>query len=192
TKASLKARIGWVLRREKGTSMRRSWKCVLAGWLCLPALAGCAGRSRPVPAAGTGPRTTIIIGATRLDPSDVTISASDLVGFASTAGNPLQVEFVQPETQTGKITCRLIDPPPRPPARREALGRVPDERARSPDRVRSAGSLPERVLVRARPLRLSRPGGGRADATAGREARAARVDHGQVAVARLQPLPGRH
>src|SRR5262249_62277027 len=110
TKASLKARIGWVLRREKGTSMMRSWKCVLAGWLCLPALAGCAGRSRPVPAAGTGPRTTIIIGATRLDPSDVTIRASDLVGFASTAGNPLQGEFVQPETPTGKITRRMVAP----------------------------------------------------------------------------------
>ena len=90
--------------------MTRSWKSVLAGWLCLPALAGCAGRSHPVAAAGTGPRTTIIMGATRLDPNDVTISESDLVGFTSTAGNPLQVEFVQPETQTGKITCRLIDP----------------------------------------------------------------------------------
>jgi hypothetical protein len=90
--------------------MTRSWKCVLAGWLYLAAIAGCAGRSHPVPAPGPGARTTIIIGATRLDPNDVTIAASDLIGFSSTAGNPLQVEFVQPDSQAGKITCRVIDP----------------------------------------------------------------------------------
>jgi hypothetical protein len=87
-----------------------SWKHVLAGGLCLVTMADCAGRSRPAPAGGTGPRKTIVIGATRLDPSDVTIGASELIGFASTAGDPLQVEFVQPDAQTGKITCRVVDP----------------------------------------------------------------------------------
>jgi len=89
--------------------MLRSSKRVLAGWLCLAGIAGCAG-SRPVPAGGTGSRTTIVIGATRLDPSYVTISASDLIAFVSTAGDPLQVEFIQPDAQTGKITCRVVDP----------------------------------------------------------------------------------
>jgi hypothetical protein len=40
----------------------------------------------------------------------VTISTADLITFASTAGDPLQVEFVQPDAQSGKITCKVIDP----------------------------------------------------------------------------------
>jgi len=53
---------------------------------------------------------TIVIGATRLDPGNLTITASDAIGFISTAGDPLQVQFIQPTDQAGKITCRVTDP----------------------------------------------------------------------------------
>jgi len=51
-----------------------------------------------------------VIGATRLDPGNLTITASDAIGFISTAGDPLQVQFIQPTDQAGKITCRVTDP----------------------------------------------------------------------------------
>jgi len=34
----------------------------------------------------------------------------DAIGFISTAGDPLQVQFIQPTDQAGKITCRVTDP----------------------------------------------------------------------------------
>jgi len=86
------------------------WSRILVGWLSLAAMAGCAGRSTPA-RVGTGPlQRTIIIGETRLDPPDVTIGTNDAIAFASTAGDPLQVEFIQPSEQAGKITCRVSDP----------------------------------------------------------------------------------
>jgi hypothetical protein len=50
------------------------------------------------------------IGATVTDPPSLTIATSDTVGFTSQAVDPLQVEFIQPQQQTGKITCRVTDP----------------------------------------------------------------------------------
>ena len=87
------------------------WTRAFVGWLGLTVLAGCAGQNRPAPTAGMATsQKTIVIGATALDPEDLTIGASEVVGFVSTAGDPLQVEFVRPKVQTGKITCRLTDP----------------------------------------------------------------------------------
>ena len=51
-----------------------------------------------------------MIGASRLDPMNVTISSSEAIGFLSTAADPLQLQFIQPAEQTGKITCRVTDP----------------------------------------------------------------------------------
>jgi hypothetical protein len=45
-----------------------------------------------------------------IDPPDTTISASEAVGFRSMAEEVLQVEFVRPDAQAGKITCRVADP----------------------------------------------------------------------------------
>jgi hypothetical protein len=87
------------------------WNRVLVGCLCLTAMVGCAGRTRPTPASGTGaPKKTIVIGATRLDPPDITIGTADTIAFVSTAGDPLQVEFIQPSAQTGKIDCQVVHP----------------------------------------------------------------------------------
>ena len=80
---------------------------------CLGAavLAACAGRSASLPAQRVGPsQKTIVIGSSRLDPQDLTIGTTDAIGFRSTAGDPLQVEFVEPDQQTGRITCRVTDP----------------------------------------------------------------------------------
>src|SRR5262245_25298476 len=82
----------------------------LAACLGIVALTACAGRGGPTPASG-GARSarTIVIGATSIDPADVTIGATDVIAFRSTAGDPVQIEFIQPEVQTGRITCRLTD-----------------------------------------------------------------------------------
>lgn len=84
------------------------WTRVIAGCVGLAVLAGCTKPSRPV-RNGSAQAKTIILGATRLDPTNLTIGSADAVGFASTAGDPLQVEFIQPSDQTG-ITCRVTDP----------------------------------------------------------------------------------
>ena len=87
------------------------WTRVLAVGFGLAALAGCAGPSRSAPATGAGPTTkTFVIGRSVVDPADMTISASEAVGFRSTADEPLQVQFVQPAAQAGKINCRVADP----------------------------------------------------------------------------------
>ena len=93
------------------------WTRVLAGGLGLAALAGCAGPSRPTPPTSTTPATattpttrTIVIGRSIVDPPDTTIGASEAVGFRSTADQPLQVQFVHPAAQAGKINCRVADP----------------------------------------------------------------------------------
>jgi hypothetical protein len=87
------------------------WTRVLAAGFGLAALTACAGPSRPTPAPGAGPTTkTIVIGRSIVDPPDTTIGASEAIGFRSTADQPLQVQFVQPEAQAGKINCRVADP----------------------------------------------------------------------------------
>jgi hypothetical protein len=46
----------------------------------------------------------------RLDPPDITIGTADTIAFVSTAEDPLQVEFIQPGAQTGKIDCQVVHP----------------------------------------------------------------------------------
>jgi hypothetical protein len=87
------------------------WTRLLAAGFGLAALAACAGPSRSTPATSAGPTTkTIVIGRSMIDPPDTTISTSEAVGFRSTADQVLQVQFVQPEAQAGKINCRVADP----------------------------------------------------------------------------------
>jgi hypothetical protein len=89
-----------------------------SGWVrafpyCLGAVAlvACAGRGVPPASHPAGPAPkTIVIGSSRIDPNDLTIGTADAIGFRSTAGDPLQVEFIQPDVQTGRITCRVMDP----------------------------------------------------------------------------------
>ena len=84
---------------------------MLAGGLGLAALAGCAGQSRPAPATGAGPPTkTITVERGLIDPPDTTIGASQAIGFLNPSDQVLQVQFVQPEAQAGKINCRVADP----------------------------------------------------------------------------------
>src|SRR5262245_22261593 len=88
--------------------------CSRALVVCLGivALTACAGRGGSPPAAGgAGSARTIVIGATSIDPGDVTIGTTDVIAFQSTAGDPVQLEFTQPDVQTGRITCRLTGPP---------------------------------------------------------------------------------
>jgi hypothetical protein len=104
-----------MLSRDKlvtkgGHSMTR-WTRVLAGGLGLAALASCAGQSRPAPTTSAGPPTkTIVVSRGLIDPPDTTIGASQAIGFRNPSDQVLQVEFVQPEAQAGRITCRVADP----------------------------------------------------------------------------------
>src|SRR6516162_1854234 len=83
---------------------RLAWRLALMPCLGAAVLAACAGRSASLPAQRVGPsQKTIVIGSSRLDPQDLTIGTTDAIGFRSTAGDPLQVEFVEPDQQTGRI-----------------------------------------------------------------------------------------
>lgn len=76
-------------------------------------MAGCAaqtGSSRH-DAGGTGAvERTIVLGATRIAPDNFTVASTDVIAFMSTAIDPLQVEFIKPASQAGKINCRVADP----------------------------------------------------------------------------------
>ena len=83
------------------------------GLLAAGALAGCTTHATaPTPSAGMhgGNQKTIMLGATLIDPADLTMSSTDVLAFTSTAMDPLQVEFTKPASQTGKISCRVADP----------------------------------------------------------------------------------
>lgn len=87
------------------------WTLVLVGGLALAALVGCAAQSAPGPAAGAAPsQKTIAFGFSMIEPDDLVISASDTIGFLNRGGDPMQVEFLRPKNQAGKITCRVTDP----------------------------------------------------------------------------------
>jgi len=95
-------------RRQRDVA---GWSQVLLPWVAAIALAGCASQGAPARLAAQGAaQRTIVIGATRLDPMSLTISPSEAIGFLSTAGDPLQLQFIEPKDQTGKITCRVTDP----------------------------------------------------------------------------------
>ncbi len=82
------------------------------GTLALALLVGCAGRSGTTAPGGVDrpAHKTIVLGVTRLDPDDLTITPNDGVGFLNTATEPLQVEFIRPKEQATSIRCHLTDP----------------------------------------------------------------------------------
>ena len=92
--------------------MIRRGYALLSG-IVLAALVGCAEHKqaapRPAPEAATSQKT-IALGATRLDPSNLTIAAGAAVGFTSTADEPLQLEFISPKDQADRIKCHVADP----------------------------------------------------------------------------------
>src|SRR4029077_6105205 len=57
-----------------------------------------------------GAQKTITLGATLIDPPDLTMASTDVLAFTSTALDPLQLEFTRPASQAGKISCRVADP----------------------------------------------------------------------------------
>lgn len=76
----------------------------VTGVLGLAMLAGCATSTSSKP-TGTGPaEKTIVLGITRLDPSNLTMQHSEALAFVNTAVDPLQLEFTSPKDQTG-IVC---------------------------------------------------------------------------------------
>ena len=143
-------------------------------------MAGCAGQSGPaLVAAKAAAQKTIVIGATRLDPGNLTITASDAIGFISTAGDPLQVQFIQPTDQAGKITCRVTDP------KQLERGEAPwaEFHTSSEGRLTAyvpPGPLPSTYSFAPGSYSYYRQGGRRADAPHRGEARAARHDHREV------------
>ena len=56
------------------------------------------------------PHKTILLGAERIAPADVTISKDDSLEFQNLSLHPIQVEFTEPADQTDKIRCELINP----------------------------------------------------------------------------------
>ena len=89
------------------------WVLATIGLLATGALAGCSTRATaPTPGAAMhgGAQKTITLGATLIDPADLTMTSTDVLAFTSTAMDPLQVEFTKPSSQTGKISCKVADP----------------------------------------------------------------------------------
>jgi hypothetical protein len=97
----------------------------LIGSVALTLLVGCAGQNGTVasaparsgpsasPTAGVPPtqaEKTIVMGPTRLDPTNLTLARSDAVGFVNTGTDPMTMEFTGPKDQSGRITCRVSDP----------------------------------------------------------------------------------
>jgi hypothetical protein len=78
--------------------------------LTLALLAGCSQHTTSMPQSGTPPGKTITLGATRLDPDDLTMSHDETLSFVSTADHPMTIEFTQPKDQAGRIKCRVADP----------------------------------------------------------------------------------
>ena len=93
--------------------MERRGRALLST-VTMATIVGCAEHQKAVPppttAGAASAAKTIVLGATRLDPSDLTITAGATVGFTSTAGEPLQLEFIKPKTQADRIKCHVADP----------------------------------------------------------------------------------
>ena len=91
----------------------KTWAYVALGLLATAAMVGCAAQTGSVRKDSSGPgatQKTIVLGATRIEPDNFTMAPSDTIGFMSTALDPLQLEFIQPSNQAGKINCRVADP----------------------------------------------------------------------------------
>src|SRR5262249_33824579 len=79
------------------------------GLLTLALLTVC-GCTTPRPGSATPPGKTIMLGATRLDPANLTMTHDETLSFVSTATDLLTIEFTQPKDQGGRISCRVADP----------------------------------------------------------------------------------
>ena len=91
----------------------RGWTYAALGLLAVGAMVGCSAEksSSPKVSASTGAgQKTILLGASNIEPDDVTVTSTEVIEFNSTALDPLQVEFIKPANQAGKINCRVADP----------------------------------------------------------------------------------
>jgi len=91
----------------------RPWAHVALGLLTMGAVVGCTARTGSSVRDSGGPgaaQKTIVLGVTRIEPDNFTVGSTDVIAFTSTASDPLQVEFIKPTSQAGKINCRVADP----------------------------------------------------------------------------------
>jgi hypothetical protein len=91
----------------------RRWAYGALGLLAMSAVVGCAAQTGSVRNDSGGPgaaQKTIVLGATRIEPDNFTMASTDVIAFTSTAFDPLQLEFIKPTSQAGKINCRVADP----------------------------------------------------------------------------------
>ena len=81
--------------------------------LATSALTACGvqtGSSSKTASSPGATQKTITLGATRIEPDDLTMASTDVLTFMNTAVDPLQVEFIKPPSQAGKIGCHVADP----------------------------------------------------------------------------------
>jgi len=83
---------------------------VALGLLTVASLTACSGRGAPKPVSAAPAGRTIMLGATRVDPANLTMGHDETLSFVSTAQQPLTIEFIQPKDQTDRIKCRVADP----------------------------------------------------------------------------------
>jgi hypothetical protein len=83
---------------------------VALGLLTVASLTACSGRSAPMPGSAAPLARTIVLGATQIDPANLTMGHDETLSFVSTAQQPLIIEFIQPTDQTDRINCRVADP----------------------------------------------------------------------------------
>ena len=89
------------------------WVSVTFGLLATSALMGCAAKTGSSPGnAGSpgGAQKSVVLGATRIEPENLTMATTHTLAFLNTALDPLQVEFIKPSSQAGKISCHVADP----------------------------------------------------------------------------------
>ena len=89
------------------------WVFAALGLLATSALAACGvqtGSSSKTASSPGATQKTITLGATRIEPDDLTMASTDVLTFMNTAVDPLQVEFIKPPSQAGKIGCHVADP----------------------------------------------------------------------------------
>src|SRR5262249_46730854 len=95
---------------QGGTMTRDAF--AVSSMLVLVGLTACSTGPRTASSGGHEPgMRTITIGATMLDPPDLTMRAEQALGLSSISGSVMQLEFIGPKTdQASKITCRPKDP----------------------------------------------------------------------------------
>src|SRR5262245_6623186 len=83
----------------------------VSSMLALAVLTACSNGPRADSSMHEPGVRTLTIGATSLDPPDLTIRAEQALAFSSIAGNVMQLEFIAPaKDQASKITCRPKNP----------------------------------------------------------------------------------